>query len=88
MDAPLIAGWQAIQSHRNTIVNERVRKASIGRGSYDYIQGQMVLKKYPKPDKLGLRKKGPYLITKVHTNGNVTIGLRPGVQVTERLNNT
>ena len=57
------------------------------RRSHDYIQGQKVLKakkKYPKPDKLGLHKEGPYLITQVHTNGNITIELRPGV--TERLN--
>ena len=56
----------------------------MGRRTYDYIQGQKVLKKLTKPDKLGLRKEGPYLITQVHTNGNVTIQLRPGV--TERLN--
>ena len=48
-----------------------------------YVQGQKVLKKYPKPDKLGLCKEGPYLIIQVHTNGSVTIELRPGV--TERL---
>ena len=84
LDVPLIAEWQAIQLHRRTIVNERLRKANMGRRSYDYIQGQKVLKKYPKSDKLGLRKEGPYLITQVHTNGNVTIELRPGV--TERIN--
>ena len=48
------------------------------------VQGQKVLKKYPKPDKLGLRREGPYPITQVHTNDNVTIELRHGV--TERLN--
>jgi len=84
LDVPLIADCQAIQLHRRTIVNERLRKVNMGRRSYDYIQGQKVLKKYPKPDKLGLRKEGPYLITQVHTNGNVTIELRPGV--TERIN--
>ena len=61
LDVPLIADWQAIQLHRRTIVNERPRKANMGRRSYDYIQGQKVLKKYPKSDELGLRKEGPYL---------------------------
>ena len=84
LDVPLIADWQAIQLHRRTIVNERLRKANLGRRTYDYIQGQKVLKKLTKPDKLGLRKEGPYLITQVHTNGNVTMQLRPGV--TERIN--
>ena len=84
LDVPLIADWQAIQNHRSTIVNERLRKANMGRRTYDYVQGQKVLKKRHKPDKLGRRKEGPYKVTQVHTNGNVTIELRPGV--TERIN--
>ena len=56
----------------------------MGRRSYDYIQGQRVLKKRHKPDKLGRLTEGPYVITQVHTNGNVTMELRPGV--TERIN--
>ena len=79
LDVPLIGDWQAIQLHRKTIVNERLRKANLGRRTYDYVQGQKVLKKLTKPDKLRLRKEGPYLITQVHTNGNVTMELRPGV---------
>ena len=43
-----------------------------------------MLKKQHKPSKLGLHKKGPYKVTQVHTNGSVTIKLRPGV--TERIN--
>ena len=84
LDVPLIADWQAIQNHRRTIVNERLRKANMGRRTYDYVPGQKVLKKRHKPDKLGRRKEGPYKVTQVHTNGNVTIELRPGV--TERIN--
>ena len=40
----------------------------MGRKSYDYVQGQKILKKYPNPDELGRRKEGPYLITQVHSN--------------------
>ena len=47
LDVPLIADWQAIQLHRRTIVNERLRKANVGRRTYDYIQGQKVLKNSP-----------------------------------------
>ena len=83
LDVPLIADWQAIQLHRITIINECLRKANMGRRSYDYIECQKVLKKYPKPSNLGLRKDGPYIITQVYTNGNVTTELRSGV--TERL---
>ena len=34
LDVPLIADWQAIQLHRRTKVNERLRKANMGRRSY------------------------------------------------------
>ena len=37
LDVPLIANWQAIQLHRRTIVNERLKNANMGRRSYDYI---------------------------------------------------
>ena len=84
LDVPLIENWQATQLHRETIVNEHLRRTNTGRRSYDYFQEQKVLKKYPNPDKLGRRKEGPCLITQVHTNGNVAIQLRPGA--TERLN--
>ena len=57
------------------------------RGSYDYDHEQKVLKKHPKPDKLGLCKEGPYIFdnTQVHTDGNLyNQCVRPGV--TEMLN--
>ena len=46
--------------------------------------GEQVLKERHKWSKLGERWDGPYNITKVHVNGNVTIKLREGVS--ERLN--
>ena len=84
LGVPLIADWQVIQLHRKTIVNKRLRKANMGRRPCDYIKDQKVLKKYLKPDKLGLRKEGTYLITQVNINRNVAIELRAGV--TARLN--
>ena len=84
LDVPLIADWETIQQNRQSLVNERLRRTNMGRRSYDYIQGQRVLKKRHKPDKLGRLTEGPYVITQVHTNGNVTRELRPGV--TERIN--
>ena len=52
--------------------------------TYDYIINQKVLKKVHDPKKLGIRTSGPYMVTKVHVNGTLTIELRPGV--TERIN--
>ena len=54
------------------------------RRQYDYQPQQQVLKKNSNPRKLGERTRGPYLIEKVHTNGNITIKLNE--DTTERIN--
>ena len=43
-----------------------------------------MLKKVHDPTKLGIRTQGPYKIIQVHTNGTLTMELRPGI--TERIN--
>ena len=43
-----------------------------------------MLKKVHDPTKLGIRTQGPYKIKQVHTNGTLTMELRPGI--TERIN--
>ena len=72
-----------IQQHRQTLVNERLRQINQSRRSFYYIQGQRVLKKKHRPDKLGELTEGPYRIARVHTNGTVYIELHPNV--TERI---
>ena len=84
LDIPLTADWQLIQQRREQLVNEDLRRKNAKRIKFDYAQGQRVLKKRHKPNKLGLLREGPYDITRVHTNGTVTIQLRQGV--TERIN--
>ena len=84
LDVPLEADWLEIQKRRRQLVNESLRRANMKRRTYDYVQGQDVLKKLHNPTKLGERTEGPFPITQVHTNGTVTISLRP--EVTERIN--
>jgi transposase InsO family protein len=84
LDVPYVADWQLIQQRRQQLVDEARRRINLKRRSYDYVVGQQVLKNIHAPTKLGLRKEGPYTITQVHTNGNITMELRPGV--TERIN--
>ena len=84
LDIPLIADWRVIKQRREQLVNESLRRNNTKRRNFDYEQGQRVLKKRHKPNKLGLRTEGPYDITRIHTNGTVTIQLRQGV--TERIN--
>ena len=84
LDVPLQADWELIQKHREHLVNENLRRQNSKRRTYDYVQGQSILKKLHKPTKLGHRTEGPYEVRQVHTNGTLTIQLRQGV--TERIN--
>ena len=83
LNVPLIADWKTIQKHREQLVNENLRKSNAKRRSYDYQQGERVLRKIYKPTKLGERTSGPYQIKKVHCNGTVTLQMND--DVTERI---
>ena len=85
LNIPLIADWHAITTKQEHLLNENLRCANKKRRRFDYAPNQQVLKKLHDPTKLGDRTKGPYKITQVHTNGTITIELRP--TVTERINN-
>jgi hypothetical protein len=52
--------------------------------AYDYSIGDEVLRLVYHPDKLEPRTVGPYTITRVHTNGTLSIEVSPGV--IERMN--
>ena len=84
LNVPLIADWQAIALVCEHQVNENLRHANRKRCHYDYAPGQQVLKKVHNPTKLGVRTKGPYIIERVHINGNLTIQQRDGI--TKRIN--
>ena len=84
LDVPLIADLMAIRDKRQLSVDVNLRRVNAKRSSYDYQQGQTVLKKRHEWTKLGERWDGPYPIQRVHVNGNVTIQLCEGV--TERIN--
>ena len=84
LNVPLVADWQTISCKREHHVNENLRKANAKRWSFDYAEGQQVLKKVHNPTKLGLRTTGPYPIQRVHVNGNLAIELCPGIL--ERIN--
>ena len=84
LDVPLVADLLAIRDKRQLAVDTNLRRINSKRTSYDYQPGQTVLKKKHEWTKLGERWDGPFTISRVHVNGNVTIALRPGVE--ERLN--
>ena len=86
MDIPLVADIIVLQDHRQMLIDKRLLKANNARISHDYQINEEVLKKLHLglSDKLKPSYAGPYRITKVHTNGTVTIRLTP--HETERIN--
>ena len=84
LNIPLMIDFVAVRDRRRVTVNENLRRSNAKRSSYDFQPQQQVLKKRHEFGKLGDRWDGPFNIKRVHTNGNITIQLRPGV--TERLN--
>lgn len=59
-------------------------KENLKRKAFDWQPGMEVLVQDNDGEKLSAKAKGPYTITKVHTNGTVTIRLKPNVY--QRLN--
>jgi hypothetical protein len=84
LNIPLIADLMTITHAREHKVNENLRHENAKRRSYDYEQGQQVLKLVFNPTKLGRRTFGPFTIERDHVNGNITMRLREGLL--ERIN--
>ena len=84
LNIPLVADWHAITTKREHVINTNLMRENKKRRRFDYQINKKVLKKVHDPTKLGIRTQGPYNIKQVHTNGTLTMELRPGI--TERIN--
>jgi transposase InsO family protein len=86
LDIPVIADIVAINNNRQLLVDKRLLRENSKRIRHDYAVGDLVYKKnyIGLSDKLSKTLSGPYPITQCHTNGNVTIRLKPNL--TERIN--
>jgi hypothetical protein len=84
LNIPLIANLQTIQERRQLLIDENLRRQNLKRRSFDYAVDQEILLKVPQPRKLDDKAIGPFLITRVHVNGTLTI--RRTAYVTERVN--
>ncbi len=80
LNIPLLADWQAILAQREQSVNDALLRANKKRINFDYQIVQKNLK-YDKTlyGKLKPKTTGPFDILPVHSNGTVTISLRPGI---------
>ena len=60
LDIPLIYDWQMIQTHGQTLFNERLHQMNQIFRSFNNIKGQRVIKNKHRPDKLGDITEVPY----------------------------
>ncbi|CAB9531878.1 hypothetical protein (Partial), partial [Seminavis robusta] len=76
----------AVQRHRQSLVDKHLLRANAKRISYDYAVDDLVYKRayLGLSDKLKPTASGPYRVSRVHTNGNITIQL--SAHQFERLN--
>ncbi len=84
LDLPLIADLALIQSKRQLLIDDNLRRQNQRRREWNYIVGDEVLIKVDEPTKLAERTHGPYRITQLYTNG--TVDVRLAHHVVERLN--
>jgi hypothetical protein len=77
-DDPFIADWKIIGEHRRRLTDCNTDHKNKGRIDYDYKVGQKILVQNKgilcKVQSTWL--KGPWTITTVHTNGNITVQCR------------
>ena len=79
LNIPFIADLRQIQEHRQHIVHENLRRQNMRRYDYDYCINDMVLRRLKNPAHLQPRFDGPFQVIQVHSNGTLTILLRPNV---------
>jgi hypothetical protein len=79
LDIPVIADLLTIQAKRQTLIDENLHCANLKRRSYDYAVGDWVMIKEVDPNKMEEKTIGPFPVTRVHVNGNLTIQRQPHV---------
>ena len=84
LDIPIIVDLLGIQTKRQVLVDENLRRQNRKRREWNYAVGQEVLIKTVDPNKLEPRAHGPYTIVQVYTNGTVDVRRNP--HIVERLN--
>ena len=84
LNIPLQVDISQLNKRRQLKVDKDTERMNAKRYGYDYKVGRKVMKKRHEYQKLEHQWTGPFEITQVHVNGNVTIRLQNGV--TERLN--
>lgn len=72
-----IANWETIRLKKQKTIHRNHMRENMKRRHFDWQPGMEVLIEDSEGPKLSAKAKGPYRIEKVHTNGTVTIKLKP-----------
>ena len=82
MNIPLIANLYSIQERRQQLIDENLRRTNARRIQHNYNIGDKVMVVEYDPTKLDAKKRGPYPIVCVFTNGTVKLQIAQHVQET------
>ena len=72
-----IANWELIRIKKQQSIHRNHMKENNRRKQFDWQPGMEILLEDKGNEKLSAKATGPYSIDKVHTNGTVTIKLKP-----------
>jgi len=79
-----IAHWETIRMKKKQNIQRNHFRENLKRKSFDWQPGMEVMLEEPTRYKLNPKAVGPFLITKIHTNGTVT--LKKSARVFQRVN--
>ena len=82
MNIPLIANLYSIQQRRQQLIDEKLRRTNARRIQHNYSIGNRVMVVEYDPTKLDAKKRGPFTIVRVFTNGTVRLQIAAHVQET------
>jgi transposase InsO family protein len=85
LNIPLLTDFQLLQTRRQAVIDDNLRRANKKRRHHDYQPGdECLILDHKSTKKLDTKYIGPFSITQTHVNGTVTIQRTP--HVTDRLN--
>ena len=74
-----LANWELIRRKKAAMIEKNNLRENSFRTQFNYKRGMKVLVEDTTGVKLSQKAKGPFKITELHTNGTVTIQLKPNV---------
>ena len=84
INVPLAANLESIQHRNQHLIDKNIQQINLKRIDYDYKVGDKVMVVEYDPQKLDIKKHGPYTIVRVFTNNTVLVQISEHVQ--ERFN--